>query len=76
LVSIENHRRRHARQAQRANEGDGLPMSMRHAGSQALATERTAANSGHFGAGGRLVQENEGRRIKIDLAFKPELSRF
>jgi hypothetical protein len=45
-------------------------------GSQALATERPAANFGHFGAGGRLAQENGGRRIKVDLAVKPELSRF
>jgi len=29
---VQNHRRRHATEAQRADEGDGLPMSVRYTG--------------------------------------------
>ena len=57
--------------AQAGDEGGRLPMPVRHAHPQPLATPTAAVASGHVGAGPTLVHEDQPVGIKIDLALEP-----
>ena len=61
----------HAGQPQRAGEGGGLPMAVRHAGPAALAKRRTTAQPSHLGRQAGLVDEHQFCRIEIELAVEP-----
>ncbi|CIW59712.1 Uncharacterised protein [Streptococcus pneumoniae] len=69
--AIEHHGRGHARQAQAADEGGGLPVAVRHAGPQTLTAWGAAVPAGHLGGGPRLVDEHQPGRVEIELALEP-----
>jgi len=71
---VEHHRRDDAGQPEAGNEGSGLPMTMRDAGSQSLTFGRSATKAGHIGGGPRLVDEHERFGIEIKLTVKPGLA--
>ena len=50
-------------------------MAMRHGGAASLASGRATVKARHLGVGGGLVDENDLRRIEVDLPFKPRLTR-
>src|SRR5665647_2179437 len=61
--------------AQSGHEGDGLPMSVRHATDQSLAAWATAAQPHHFCIGRGLVDEHQSGRIKHALLSNPAPAR-
>ena len=63
--------RGHAGQPQRAGEGSGLPVAMRHAGPATLAARRSSTQAGHLRGQAGLVDEDQLRRIEIELAVEP-----
>ena len=69
--SVDRHASRAAIQPHRGNHGRRLPVPMRTAGEQTLATGRTAPQPGHIGLGRRLVDEDEPRRIQPALPADP-----
>ena len=72
--AVENHRRRHACQAQTGDECRRFPMSMWNAGAQPLAFRRTPILARHIGRGPSLVDEDELFGIEIELAVEPGLA--
>ena len=63
----------HAGQPERSREGRGLPVAVRHAGSEALTARGATAKPGHLGAGAGLVDEHQPLRIEVELALEPGL---
>jgi hypothetical protein len=55
------------------DEGGDLPVSMRHAGAQALATSATAVATRHVGGRPGFVDEHQPRRIEVERAIEPFL---
>ena len=49
-------------------------MTVRHAGPQALAAERSSVPPGHVGGGPGLVDEDEARGVEIELVVEPLLT--
>ena len=49
-------------------------MAMRHGSAASLASGRTTVKARHFGVGGGLVDEDDARRIEIELPFGPRLA--
>src|SRR5215212_8855834 len=49
-------------------------MTVGHAGSQALATQRPSVTPGHVGGGPGLVHEHEALGIEVELTLEPCLS--
>jgi hypothetical protein len=50
-------------------------MAVGHGGAASLAPGRTAVKARHLGVGGGLVDEDDSRRIEVELSFKPRLAR-
>ena len=50
-------------------------MAMGHGGAASLAPGRTTVKARHLGVGGGLVDEDDVRRIEVELSFKPRLAR-
>lgn len=69
--AVQDHGRGHARQAQTADEGGGLPMPVGNGRAQSLASGCAAVKSGHLCARPGFVQEYQSLRIKFKLAFEP-----
>src|SRR5215213_11913690 len=49
-------------------------MTVGHAGSQALATQRPSVAPSHVGGGPGLIDEHKPRRVKVELALEPGLA--
>ena len=49
-------------------------MTVRHAGPQALAAERSSVAAGHVRGGPGLVDEDEARGVEIELVVEPLLT--
>src|SRR5690606_10008503 len=49
------------------------PMAMRHAGPAAFTAQRAATQAGHLGRQPRLIDEDQLRRVEIELAVEPGL---
>ena len=73
--AVEDHGRSNAVVTQPGGEGGGFPMAMRHGGAASLAPGRTAVKARHLGVRGGLVDEDDPRRIEVELSFKPRLAR-
>ena len=52
-----------------------FPMAMGHGGAASLASGRTTVKARHLGVGGGLVDEDDPRRIEVELSFEPRLAR-
>jgi hypothetical protein len=50
-------------------------MAMGHGGAASLAPGRTPVKAGHLGVRGGLIDEDDPRRIEVELSFKPSLAR-
>ena len=50
-------------------------MAVGHGGAASLAPRRTTVKARHLGVRGGLVDEDDLRRIEVELAFKPRLTR-
>ena len=50
-------------------------MAMGRGGAASLAPWRTTVEAGHLGVRGGLVDEDDPRRIEVELSFKPRLAR-
>jgi hypothetical protein len=50
-------------------------MAMGHGGAASLAPLRTTIEARHLGICGGLVDEDDPRRIEVELSFKPRLAR-
>ena len=72
--AVEDHGRSEAVVTQPGGEGGGFPMAMRHGSAASLASGRTTVKARHFGVGGGLVDEDDARRIEIELPFGPRLA--
>ena len=44
-------------------------------GASSFAPRRTTIKAGHLGVGGGLIDEDDPRRIEVELSFKPSLAR-
>ena len=51
-------------------------MAMGHGGAASLASGRTTVKARHLGVGGGLVDEDDPRRIEVELSFEPRLARL
>ncbi len=71
--TIEDHRRGHAFQTQRADEGRGFPMTVRHGCPAAFSARRTPIEPGHLGRRPCFIDEHQPLRLKIDLGVEPGL---
>ncbi len=69
--SVEHERRGHARQPERADEGGGVPMAVRHAHAQPLALGCAAMQACHLGARSGLVDEDQPPGIEVGLLGEP-----
>jgi hypothetical protein len=49
-------------------------MAMGHGGAASLAPLRTTVKARHLGVRGGLVDEDDVRRIEVELSFKPRLA--
>lgn len=63
--------RGHARQPQRTGEGRCFPMAVWHACPAAFAAWRSSAQARHLGRQPGFVDEDQLRRIEIELAVEP-----
>jgi len=68
---VERPRRDHAGAAQAGREGSRLPVTEGNAGAQALAPPATAMPPRHVGAGPGFVEEDQSRRVAVELAIEP-----
>jgi hypothetical protein len=59
--------------SQRSDEGQGLPMAVRHLADQALSTRAAAIDRCHVGFGPGLVDEDQSCRIELVLMRLPAL---
>src|SRR5271155_1854827 len=73
--AVEDHGRSDAVVTQPGSEGGGFPMAMGHGGAASLAPGRTTVKARHLGVRGGLVDEDDPRRIEVELPFKPRLTR-
>ena len=72
--AIQDHRRCHALQPKRADEGHGLPMALRNGRSATFATQSASIAPGHLGRCARFIDEHQPLRLEIDLGIEPGLS--
>ena len=63
--------RGHAGEPQRAGEGRGLPVAVWHAGPAAFAPRRPSAQTSHLGRQSGFIDEDQLRRIEVELAVEP-----
>ena len=71
--AIQDHRRGHAFQPERADEGRGLPMAVRNRCPTAFTTQSSAIAPSHLGRGSGLIDEHQPFGLKIDLGIEPSL---
>ena len=71
---VEQHRGDEAGTGQPADEGNGLPVSMRDGGAAALAFGRPTAQARHLGREPAFVDEDQALRIKRGLTIEPALA--
>jgi len=57
--------------AQAGNEGQGLPMSPRHAADKSVAAFGAPAQPRHVGGGAGFIDEDQPRRVEIGLRGDP-----
>ncbi len=69
--AVKDHWRINAIGAQRRQEGESLPVAMRHFCVQGLATCTPAAQPRHIGFGRGLIKKDQPRRIKLALMGFP-----
>ena len=69
--AVQGHRRGHAGQAEGADEGGGLPVTVGNRRPAPLAAGRTAIHPGHLGRGPALVDEHQSLRVEIGLPLEP-----
>ena len=69
--AVEHHRRHHAGPAQAGHERGGLPMSMRHAGTEPLPTSAAAIATSRVGGCLGLVDEDQALGIEVELPLEP-----
>jgi len=69
--AVEDHRRSHAFEPERANESRGLPVPVRDGGAAAFAARRPAVATGHLGRSPGLVDEHQPLRLQIGLGLEP-----
>src|SRR3546814_11130372 len=69
--AVEHHRRGHAAGPQSADEGRGLPVTIRHRSPAALAAWRAAAAACHLGRRPGLVDDQQTIRHQRRLEFTP-----
>ena len=69
--AVEDARRREPIPAQRAEEGQRAPMTMRSEATQAFAFRSPAAQRGHVGLDPGLIDEDQAPRIKTRLPGSP-----
>ena len=50
-------------------------MAMGHGSAASLSPRRTTVKARHLGVRGGLVDEDDPRRIEVELSFKPRLAR-
>ena len=72
--SIEQQGSDEAGQGQAADEGHGLPVSVRDRGPAALAFRRPATQAGHLGRQSAFVDEDQALRIELGLVIEPLLA--
>jgi hypothetical protein len=71
--AVEHHGGGHAREPECADEGGGLPVSVRNRGAASGAAWRTAIAPGHLGRGAGLIDEDQSLGIEIGLRLEPGL---
>ena len=59
---------------QPGHEGGRLPVAVRDAGAQALASRRPPVASGHVGGGPGLVDEHQALGVEVELVLEPGLA--
>ena len=69
--AVEHHGGRHPAQPQWADEGGGLPVSVRDRCPATVSARSSAAASRHLGGGAGLVDEDEPFRVESELGFEP-----
>lgn len=72
--SIEQHGGYEAGHGQGADEGDGLPVTVRDGGPTALSSSRPTAQAGHLGRQPAFIDEDQTRGIELGLAIGPSLA--
>jgi hypothetical protein len=72
--AIEDHRRGDAVVAKPCGEGGCFPMAVGHGSVASLAPRRATVKARHFGVRGGLVDEDDARRIELELRFEPRLT--
>ena len=72
--AVEHHGGGHAFQPEGADEGGGLPVSVRNRGAASGPPWRTAIAPGHLGRGAGLIDEDQPLGIEIGLRLEPGLS--
>jgi hypothetical protein len=73
--AVEDHGRSDPVVAKPGGEGGGFPMAVGHRGAASLAPRRTTVKARHLGVRGGLVDEDDPRRIEVELPFEPRLTR-
>jgi hypothetical protein len=68
--AVDDHRRRHAPEAQRGDEGGGLPVAVRDRRPTPSAAGRAPAQPRHPGAGAGLVDEDKAARVELGLRLE------
>ena len=71
--AVKDHGRCHALQPERADKGRGFPVTVRHRGSAAFATQSPSISPGHFGRCTRFIDEYQPFHLKIELGIRPGL---
>ena len=69
--AVEHHGSGHSAQPERADEGGGLPVPMRHRRPAAMPAQSPAAASRHLGGSPCLIDEDEPFRVEIGLGLEP-----
>ncbi len=72
--SVEDEGRNHTAGAKAGDEGRRLPMAMWNANPQALPARGSSVAARHVGRSPSLVDENEPRRVEVELPFEPGLA--
>jgi hypothetical protein len=71
---VEDHRCRHAKRCQGANEGCRLPVAVWDRSAQAFTPRRASMQARHFRVGRGLVDEHQRVRIEVGLILEPCLA--
>lgn len=72
--AIDHERGGHARQPQAPDEGNCLPVAVRHGHAQPLSTRGTSVAARHLRVGTGFVDEDQLFRVEVELAVEPGLA--